>query len=167
MHLAAACTLATGIHFLSFTHPSVCLSLTGVFMFARCPRKGQSWASAKQLALFFSLLVLVAIVDNTRAATDVEFTSGQVIDSDGNAGKNVFAADLDGDGDLDVLLARLSDTKVLYYENTDGRGNFTAGTDTLFTGSERPNAVSAADLNGDGNIDVLVAFGTASSHSLT
>lgn len=136
-------------------------------MFAWCPRKDQSWVFGKQLALVLSILVLVNTLDTTRAATDVEFTSGNVIDSDGNEGRNVFATDLDGDGDLDILLARLSDTKVLSYENADGMATFVAGTDTLFTGSERPNAVSAADLNGDGNIDVLVAFGTASSHSLT
>lgn len=122
--------------------------------------------SARQLALLFSLVVVVTTIDNTRAATTVQFTSGRVIDSGGAEGKNVFAADIDGDGDVDVLLARLPDTNALYYENTDGLGNFVAGTDTLSTGSERPHAISAADINGDGYMDVLVASANLSSHSL-
>ncbi len=35
-----------------------------------------------------------------------------------------FAADVDGDGDLDVLSASSGDDKIAWYENTDGRGTF-------------------------------------------
>ena len=36
---------------------------------------------------------------------------------------DVFSADLDGDGDMDVLSASESDAKIAWYEN-DGTGNF-------------------------------------------
>ena len=41
------------------------------------------------------------------------------------AARSVFAADVDGDGDLDVLSASLGDDKIAWYEN-DGNQNFTA-----------------------------------------
>ena len=37
---------------------------------------------------------------------------------------SVFAADVDGDGDLDVLSASQGDDKIAWYENTDGAGSF-------------------------------------------
>ena len=36
----------------------------------------------------------------------------------------MFAADVDGDGDLDVLSASATDDKIAWYENMDGQGNF-------------------------------------------
>ena len=36
----------------------------------------------------------------------------------------VYAADLDGDGDMDMLSASWFDGKIAWYENTDGQGNF-------------------------------------------
>ena len=40
---------------------------------------------------------------------------------------SVFAADVDGDGDLDVLSASANDDKIAWYEN-DGSQNFTQRT---------------------------------------
>ena len=40
--------------------------------------------------------------------------------------QSVFAADVDGDGDLDVLSASLRDDKIAWYENMDGAGTFGA-----------------------------------------
>ena len=37
----------------------------------------------------------------------------------------MFAADVDGDGDMDVLSASYNDDKIAWYEN-DGSQNFTA-----------------------------------------
>ena len=69
------------------------------------------------------------------------------------------AADLDGDGDRDVLSASKSDRKIAWYENTDGRGAF--GPQQAMTNSvlraRDARSVTAADLDGDGDQDVLSA----------
>ena len=43
-----------------------------------------------------------------------------------------------------------------WYENTDGQGTFSVGFD-LTTSANRPFSVFAADLDGDGDMDVLVS----------
>ena len=48
----------------------------------------------------------------------------QVITTDANYAYSVFAADLDGDGDQDVLSASNNDGKIAWYENLDGDGTF-------------------------------------------
>ncbi|MCP3938809.1 MAG: hypothetical protein GY708_25960, partial [Actinomycetia bacterium] len=67
---------------------------------------------------------------------------------------SVTTADLDGDGDLDVLSASRADNKIAWYEN-DGSENFTAH--TITTAADYPTSVTTADVDGDGDIDVLSA----------
>ena len=68
-------------------------------------------------------------------------------------------ADLDGDGDQDVLSASWGDDRIAWYENTDGAGHF--GTPQLIT-TDAYGAVSvyAADLDSDGDLDVIAAAGS-------
>jgi hypothetical protein len=69
---------------------------------------------------------------------------------------SVAAADLDGDGDLDVLSASQNDNKIAWYENTDGAGSY--GAQRVITlQADIPRAVTAADLDGDGDADVASA----------
>ncbi|MBT1701533.1 VCBS repeat-containing protein [Fulvivirgaceae bacterium PWU4] len=63
-----------------------------------------------------------------------------------------YAADIDGDGDLDVLSASNGDDKIAWYEN-DGSETFTAH--TITTAADGATSVSAADLDADGDLDVL------------
>lgn len=116
----------------------------------------------KRLPLFSSILVTLAATANTsRAATPLQFADGRSVDS-GVGGNSAVAADLDGDGDLDVVSA-IRNGPPYWYKNTDGLGNFSAGIDGFSTPDHGPRAVSAADLNGDGYIDVLVSFHNATS----
>lgn len=72
--------------------------------------------------------------------------------STGNPG-SLAVADIDNDGDLDIVAANtLSNTVRLLLNN--GRGSFTAGSTLTVVGSARK--VLAADLNGDGDVDVAV-----------
>ena len=63
----------------------------------------------------------------------------------------VHTADLDGDGDVDILA---TSGGVVWYENTDGDGSFSTGTD-ITSSADGAKSVYAADLDGDGDIDVL------------
>jgi PKD repeat protein len=67
---------------------------------------------------------------------------------------SVYAADVDGDGDLDVLSASAGDDKIAWYEN-DGQQTFT--THIITTAANGAESVHAADVDGDGDLDVLSA----------
>jgi membrane-bound lytic murein transglycosylase B len=68
---------------------------------------------------------------------------------------SVYAADVDGDGDLDVLSASSTMmTQIAWYEN-DGRQNFTSN--VITTSAAWLRSVYAADVDGDGDMDVLSA----------
>ena len=66
--------------------------------------------------------------------------------------RSVFAADMDSDGDTDVLSASYSDGKIAWYEN-DGGENFTQH--TISTNAAVARTVFAADIDGDGDTDVI------------
>jgi hypothetical protein len=84
------------------------------------------------------------------------FGSENVITDEASGAHSVFAADLDGDGDLDALSASLYDNKIAWYKN-DGNDNFTAHTIATVAGGAKE--VFAADVDGDGDVDVLSASG--------
>ena len=72
---------------------------------------------------------------------------------------SVFASDLDGDGDLDVICAA-DDTSstVVWFENSDGVGTFT-GPGVVMSAPTGARSVYAADLDGDSDRDIVAAFG--------
>jgi hypothetical protein len=100
-------------------------------------------------------LILVSLTASAQAA-QVPFASQQVISTAANGARSVFAADVDGDGDLDVLSASVYDDKIAWYENTDGAGSFGAQ-QVISTMLSDPSSVLAADVDGDGDLDVLSA----------
>ncbi len=84
------------------------------------------------------------------------FGSQQVITTNARGARDVHAADLDGDGDLDVLSASYADNKIAWYENLDGKGGF-GSQQVITTNARDARDVHAADLDGDGDLDVLSA----------
>ena len=66
----------------------------------------------------------------------------------------MYAVDLDGDGDIDVLSASWNDDKIAWYEN-DGSQSFTAR--IITSSADGASSVYAVDLDGDGDMDVLSA----------
>jgi len=88
------------------------------------------------------------------SSTDGLFGAENVITTAANGAISPFAADLDNDGDMDVLAALLSDDKIVWYENI-GNQNFTSH--TITSSADQPRSVFAADMDGDGDLDALSA----------
>ncbi|CAM9829613.1 unnamed protein product, partial [Ectocarpus fasciculatus] len=84
-------------------------------------------------------------------------------------GKDVVAADIDGDGDIDIISASFDgahtdgnfpDGRIIWFEN-DGSGRFAEGRDIGLLDSAR--SVVAVDLDNDGDVD-LVACDSVGGH---
>ena len=84
------------------------------------------------------------------------FTAQLLVSTDADEARDVHAADLDGDGDVDVLSASERDDKIAWYRNEDGAGAFSEP-NVVSTDADGAQAVHAADLDGDGDLDVLSA----------
>ncbi len=82
-----------------------------------------------------------------------------IVQSSARDARDVAAADLDGDGDPDLLSASYGDGKIAWYPNSDGRGGF--GRQRVIDERRRAHSVVAADLDGDGDLDVLGGFRTS------
>ncbi len=80
--------------------------------------------------------------------------NSHTISTAANGAFDVFAADIDRDGDTDVLSASYYDNKIAWYENI-GNESFTAR--TISTAAMGATSVFAADIDGDGDTDVLSA----------
>lgn len=70
----------------------------------------------------------------------------------GNSPLSVFPADLDADGDLDLLTVNAEDNNVSYLSN---HGNGTFSYDAVFPVGNYPVALFAADLDGNGSLDLV------------
>ena len=105
-----------------------------------------------------SSLVLITFLPFSHLVAQSGFGPQQVIidntqSTDG--ARSVYATDLDGDGDADVLCASSLDDKIAWYENTGG-GSF-GSQNVITTSADGASEVYAMDLDGDGDPDVLSA----------
>ncbi|MCD4682904.1 MAG: FG-GAP-like repeat-containing protein [Bacteroidales bacterium] len=98
--------------------------------------------------------------ENTNGGGD--FGELQVISDSVDSPKSVYAADLDNDGDVDVLSASYNDNKIAWYDNIDGNGNF-GEQQIISTSVTSATSVYAADFDNDGDMDVLAAAGNGDS----
>ena len=87
------------------------------------------------------------------------FGPARVIGTDVTNVSSVIAVDVDGDGALDVLAVSPQDDSISLYKNLDGQGNFGSG-QVIITHLGTPWSVSAADFDGDGDMDLSVASWT-------
>jgi hypothetical protein len=91
----------------------------------------------------FSMVVQVSLAQ-------IEF-SEHTIAGDFDGAYSVYAADVDSDGDMDVLGAAWNASDITWWEN--GVQRFTEH--TIAGDFNRANSVYAADIDGDGDMDVL------------
>ena len=80
--------------------------------------------------------------------------SSHTITTSADMARDVYAADVDGDGDMDLLSASGNDDKISWYEN-DGSESFTEH--EITTSADGAFSVHTADVDGDGDMDVLSA----------
>ena len=101
---------------------------------------------------FYFIIIITLFCNNSYA----QFGEQQIISTQAAAPRSVFSADIDGDGDLDVISASEGDGKVAWYKNLDGLGNF-GQEQIIMTNIIGALNVIAADVDGDNDMDVLVA----------
>ena len=82
------------------------------------------------------------------AAASQDFGDQQQITTAADRAVSVYATDLDGDGDADVLSASANDDKIAWYENLMGRGPIGA------------NYCGPANVNSSGSPGVISGFGS-------
>ena len=86
---------------------------------------------------------------------DASFTASDIATSADGA-HSVFAADMDGDGDMDIISASYLDDTIAWYENNNGDASSWTATD-IATNADGAASVFAADLDGDGDMDIVSA----------
>lgn len=99
----------------------------------------------------------VVVVYGPAAATDfADWTHNSYLRI-GNGPMDVRAADLDGDGDLDLVTANFnsSDVSVLLNDSTRGRLN-RFSTAARYPAGAQPLSLGVADLDSDGDLDIVV-----------
>jgi hypothetical protein len=98
----------------------------------------------------------IAWYENGGQSSNPTFTK-RVITNTADYALSVHARDLDGDGDIDVLSASLNDDTIAWYENGGQRSNPTFTKRVITNTADGVFFVNTADIDGDGNIDVLSA----------
>ncbi|MDP6893704.1 MAG: VCBS repeat-containing protein, partial [Verrucomicrobiota bacterium] len=89
-------------------------------------------------------------------AADPSFTTRNISTSI-NGARHVFTADLDNDGDLDILVTSHSDDIVYWYES-DGAADPSFTQRTVASSEDEARDVRAADIDNDGDMDVIAAI---------
>ena len=101
----------------------------------------------------YPVLLIIVFSLTTNGFSQVEFTPHTITTTTDNP-MCVYAIDVDGDEDIDVLSASFLDNKIAWYEN-DGDENFTPNIITI--SADAAGSVYAVDVDDDGDIDVLSA----------
>ena len=106
-------------------------------------------------------IISASKLDNTIAwyendgGANPTFTAADIATSAQSA-NDVHIADLDGDGDLDIISASMDDDTIAWYEN-DGAANPTFTAADISTTADSARDVEVADIDGDGDLDIVSA----------
>jgi hypothetical protein len=89
------------------------------------------------------------------------FGDQQIITTEADGAVAVLTADLDGDGEKDVLSSSECESSVAWHENTDGQGTFGSQYVIGTVAAQLPDQIRwlyAGDVDDDGDLDVLCGF---------
>ena len=78
------------------------------------------------------------------------------IDTNADGARSVYVADMDGDGDLDIVSSSDDDDTIAWYEN-DGAANPSWMATDIATSADGARSVFVADMDGDGDLDIVSA----------
>lgn len=85
-----------------------------------------------------------------------DFGNQQIISTSLDYPESIYANDIDGDGDIDVLSASRNDDTIAWYENLDGFGNFSLKK-IITNMTDGASSVFSIDMDNDGDADVISA----------
>ena len=106
------------------------------------------------------------ICDGIKNDCDRRTFGGRLISANAVSARQVHAADLDGDNDLDVLSASRDDNKIAWYENMAADGSaWTEHAISLLAYDAR--TAYPADVDGDGDLDVVVAAAASATGNVS
>lgn len=110
----------------------------------------------KQAAFFFSLLLLFLLPASEAYALNVPFPNQHTVEGGFDYAAAVYAADIDRDGDMDMIGAARNDNDIVWWENKNGEGT-SWNQHTVDSAFEGAHSVVAADIDRDGDLDLVGA----------
>jgi hypothetical protein len=99
-----------------------------------------------------------AVTISAPISTGGHFTSTGLLDSSGKRAASMAAADMDSDGDID-LVTTTSSSEIVWRQNNGSQGFVTR---VVTTSATSAGGLFTADMDGDGDTDILVAEGSGS-----
>ena len=116
----------------------------------------------KKKSLLFSFSLLIG---GGLSAQTIDFAEDMTVPFDSVSFGSVVFIDVEGDGDLDVLLSGYdpSTAKVAKLYTNDGSGNFSLVSGTAFEPNDN-GSIAVADIDGDNDMDVLITGAGASQN---
>ena len=98
---------------------------------------------------------VIVYTNETSGLATASFVSSTV-STTADAARSVFVADMDNDGDMDIVSASHDDDAISWYENNGAVDpSFTAV--DIATNADGANAIYVADMDNDGDMDIVSA----------
>ena len=102
-----------------------------------------------------AILPAVALTFAAPGLAQTSFGDTTMVEAEAASARDVFAADLNGDGIVDLLTASRADDTIAWYENLGG-GVFSPR-NVINANADGAQWVEAADFDNDGDLDVVSA----------